>query len=191
MVASVTGYERVMTPVRTAARAMLGAIFVVQGWNAVRDPGTLATRAKKLTDQIGPPLQKVNANIPTDAETLVRVNGAVQVAGGLALLTPAHRLGAAALAASIVPTTYAGHAFWEFDEPKDRAGQRVHFMKNLGLMGGLIIAALDNDGKPGLAWRARHAAEAADKSARRFARDTRSKTAIARKSATVSRRLPI
>ncbi len=175
---------------RTAARGMLAAIFVVQGWNAVRDPTTLAPRAKKITDQVGPSLQKVHAKVPTDAESFIRFNGAVQLAGGLALLTRTHRAGAAALVASIVPTTIAGHAFWEFEEPADRAGQRIHFLKNVGLMGGLILAALDNDGKPGLAWRARHAADVADRSARRFARNTRSKTAIARRSAAVGRRLP-
>jgi putative oxidoreductase len=186
---------------RTAARAMLASVFVVSGVNAVKNPAKLALRAKKVTDQIGPTLQQIHPKIPTDAETLVRFNGAVHVVGGLAMLTPARRLGATVLAASMVPTTLAGHAYWEFEDPADRAQQRTHFLKNLGLMGGLILAALDNDGKPGLPWRARHAAGdaersvrraagEAERSVRRAAHNTKSKARVARKSAAVARRLP-
>jgi putative oxidoreductase len=180
-----------MTPVRTAARAMLASVFVVSGFKAAKDPAALAKRATKFTEQIAPTLKQISPKIPTDAETLVRINGAVHVIGGLAMLTPARRLGATALAVSLVPTTLAGHAYWEFDEPGDRAAQRAHFYKNLGLLGGLILAALDNEGRPGLPWRARHAADVAGKSVRRTAQNTKSKAAIARKSAKVGRRLPV
>jgi uncharacterized membrane protein YphA (DoxX/SURF4 family) len=178
-----------MTPMRTAARAMLASVFVVSGVNAVKNPAKLALRAKKVTDQVGPTLQQIHPKIPTDAETLVRLNGAVHV-GGLAMLTPAKRLGAAALAISLVPTTVAGHAYWEFEDPADRAQQRTHFFKNLGLLGGLILAAVDNDGKPSLSWRAHHAAGTAERSVRRAAQNTKSKARVARKSAAVARRLP-
>ncbi len=174
---------------RTAARAMLASVFVVSGVNAVKNPAKLALRAKKVTDQVGPTLQQIHPKIPTDAETLVRMNGMVHVVGGLAMLTPARRLGAAALAASLVPTTLAGHPYWELDEPVERGQNRTHFLKNVGLMGGLILAMLDNDGKPGLPWRARHAADAAERSVRRAAQNTKSKARVARKSAAVARRL--
>ncbi|HZD96759.1 MAG TPA: DoxX family protein [Micromonosporaceae bacterium] len=179
-----------MTPMRTAARAMLASVFVASGVNAVKNPAKLALRAKKVTDQVGPKLQQIHPKIPTDAETMVRVNGAVHIVGGLAMLTPAKRLGAAALAVSLVPTTLAGHAYWEFEDPADRAQQRTHFYKNLGLLGGLILAAIDNDGKPSVSWRAHHAAGAAERSVRRAAQNTKSKARVARKSAAVARRLP-
>ena len=169
---------------------MLASVFVVSGVNAVRNPAKFALRAKKVTDQVGPTLQQIHPKIPTDAETLVRFNGAVHIVGGLAMLTPARRLGAAALAVSLLPTTIAGHPYWELDEPVERNQNRTHFLKNLGLMGGLILAALDNDGKPGLPWRARHAADVAERSVRRAANNTRSKARVARKSAAVARRLP-
>ena len=175
---------------RTAARAMLASVFVASGVNAVKNPANLALRAKKVTDQVGPTLQQIHPKMPTDVETLVRVNGMVHIVGGLAMLTPARRLGAAALAASLVPTTIAGHPYWELDEPVERVQNRTHFLKNVGLMGGLILAVLDNDGKPGLPWRARHAADAAERSVRRAAQNTKSKARVARKSAAVARRLP-
>ncbi len=38
----------------------------------------------------------------------------------------------------------------------ERRHQETHFMKNLGLFGGLLLAAADTQGRPGLAWRASH-----------------------------------
>ena len=48
-----------------------------------------------------------------------------------------------ALAVSIVPTTAAGHRFWEIDDPVKRAQQRTQFLKNAAILGGLLIAAFD------------------------------------------------
>ena len=62
------------------------------------------------------------------------------------------------LVASVIPTTYAGHRFWEEVDDETRAQQHVHFLKNLGLLGGLILAANDTDGAPSLGWRARRRA---------------------------------
>ncbi|WP_433081808.1 DoxX family protein [Dactylosporangium sp. CA-052675] len=147
-----------MRPVRTAARSMLAAIFVVQGWAALTGPARLAGRAKPVTDRLEPTIKALHPSLPTDAETLVRVNGAAQMAGGVLLATGhATRPAALLLAGSLVPTTLAGHAFWDIENPQDRAQQRIHFMKNLGLMGGLLLAALDREGRPDLRWRAGHA----------------------------------
>ena len=60
----------------------------------------------------------------------------VQVgAGGLLALGKFRRLASWALVASVIPTTYAGHRFWEEVDEETRAQQRVHFLKNLGLLG--------------------------------------------------------
>jgi hypothetical protein len=59
-----------------------------------------------------------------------------------------------------VPTTLAGHRFWE-KEGADRQQQLIHFLKNLGLVGALLLAAVDTEGKPSVGWRARRAARRA------------------------------
>ena len=56
------------------------------------------------------------------------------------------RLSAAVLATSLVPTTLAGHRFWEAPA-ETRQQQQLHFFKNLSLLGGLLIAAGDTDGQ--------------------------------------------
>ena len=59
------------------------------------------------------------------------------------------------LAASLGPDDLAGHAFWEKTDPAKSAAAAQQFLKNVGLLGGLLMAAVDTAGKPGLAWRAR------------------------------------
>lgn len=165
-----------MSLVRLLARPMLASIFVIQGAAAIKNPEPLAPAAKPVIDRFLPALRKaapaaVAERIPDDTKTLVRINGAVQVLGGLALATGRAPRGAAlALIASMVPTTLAGHAFWEEDDPDKRAAQRVQLLKNAGLAGGLLLAAVDTEGKPGLMWRARHGAHDARVEARRAAK---------------------
>jgi len=175
-----------MTPVRTVARAMLAAIFVSSGAQSVAKPDRLVEKAKPLTDKMAPLLEK--SGLPTDARRLVQVNGAVQVVGGLMLMTPLRRLGGAALAGSLVPTTIAGHPFWQFKDPTERAMHRTHFLKNVGLMGGALLAAVDTGGEPGLRWRANRLAQDTSRAVRRSTSNAKSKASIARKSARLGRK---
>lgn len=160
---------------RSIARPLLSCVFVVQGLNAVRNPEPLVPRAKPVADRIVPLVKKVappqiGDHVPEDTKNLVRLNGAAQVVGGLALATGnARRLGATLLAASLVPTTLAGHRWWEIEDPTLRNQQRIHFMKNLSLFGGLMLAAVDTEGQPGLAWRATHGTKVAKREASRKA----------------------
>jgi putative oxidoreductase len=181
-----------MTPLRTAARTMLAAVFVTQGWAAFRHPERLAGRAKPVTDRMAPTLNAIHPSLPTEAETLVRANGAVQFTGGLLLATGRATTPAALmLAASLVPTTLAGHAYWQFEDPAERAQQRIQFLKNASMFGGLILAALDNEGRPGVAWRAgdlanraqrktRHATGHVTRGARRAVRTAKREARLAR-----------
>ncbi len=148
-----------MAITRKIARPMLAAMFVVGGVDALKRPDPKVPVAEPVTDPLAGPL-----GLPDDTAQLVRINGAVQIGAGLMLATGRlPRLAAAALAVSLVPTTLAGHRFWEA-EPDARAGQRIHFLKNVSMLGGLILAATDTEGRPSLAWRARKAAEQAQQS---------------------------
>lgn len=147
-----------MTLVRLVARPMLASIFVVQGVNTLRDPQPITPAAQRLTDKVAPTLQQASSAAPTDAETLARVNGAVQAGAGIALAAgKCPRLAALTLTATLVPTTLARHAFWEADSDEDKRTQRVHFLKNVSLAGGLLVAGVDRAGKPGMRWRAKRA----------------------------------
>jgi hypothetical protein len=87
------------------------------------------------------------------------VNAAVQVGGGLLLATgKLPRLASAALAFTVIPGSVGGHMFWNEADPQRKADERRAFMTDLSLLGGLIIAAVDTEGKPSLGWRGRRAA---------------------------------
>ena len=96
--------------------------------------------------------------LPADPARLVRLNGAVQLgAGALLAIGRVPRLASVALAASLVPTL-AGHRFWEETDLAAKADQRMQFLKNLAMLGGLMLAAMDTNGAPSLGWRAKMAA---------------------------------
>lgn len=139
---------------RRLARPMMAAVFINGGIDVLRHPKSRAEVAAPVATKVAEPLP-----LPSDPEQLVKINAAVQlVAGVLLALGRFPRLAATALAASLVPTTLAGHRFWEHDDPAQRAQQKIHFLKNTGLMGGLVLAMLDTEGAPSLGWRAKRAA---------------------------------
>ncbi len=151
-----------MTVVRLIARPMLASMFVYGGVNSLRNAVFIASRAAPIVDKIAPVANKATGPLPVevDATTLVRLNGATQVVAGLALATGRQpRLAALALAGSLVPTTLAGHRFWEESDPAQRTNQTIHFIKNLSMMGGVLLASVDTSGKPSVAWRVRRNAK--------------------------------
>ncbi|HEY1134446.1 MAG TPA: DoxX family protein [Nocardioides sp.] len=156
-----------MTVTRLIARPLLASMFVVGGINAFRNADALAPKAAKVTDKVVPKAQQAGVPVPADPVTLVRANAAVHVLAAAALATGrAPRASAIVLAATLAPTTVAGHPFWQETDPAAKGNQQVHFFKNVSMLGGLLLAAVDTDGKPGLAWRARRAAKDARREAK-------------------------
>lgn len=165
------------------ARPMMASMFVVGGVNAIKNADALALKAKKVTDRVVPLAQRAlpAAPIPTDPATLVRINAGVQMGAAAALATgTTPRLASAVLAVTLVPTTISGHPFWEESDPQAKTAQRIQFFKNVSMFGGLLLAAADTKGKPGLAWRAGHAVKSARKESRRLARTARREAKLAR-----------
>ncbi|WP_020522172.1 DoxX family membrane protein [Catelliglobosispora koreensis] len=180
-----------MKPVRAVARALLSGIFLASGARALAFPERLVPQAKRVTDRVAPLLEKADERLPTDPKTLVRINGAVQLGCGFLLATGLlSRPAAAVLAASLVPTTIAGHPFWEYEDEAARYQQQVHFLKNLGLLGGLLLAAADTEGQPGLRWRAAHLLDHQRRAINRTARTARREARLAVRAAKAGRHLP-
>ncbi|MGH3319989.1 MAG: DoxX family protein [Streptosporangiaceae bacterium] len=133
-----------MAIVRSIARPMLAAVFVTGGLDALRNPGPRAKRSEPVTDM----MTRSIPNLPRDPETLVRINAAVHIGTGVVFaLGKFPRLTPLVLAATLVPTTLGGHRFWEEEDAQQRAHQRTHFLKNTGLLGGLLFAAAAGKGR--------------------------------------------
>lgn len=149
-------------------------MFIIGGYNSLKNADAMAARAQPVLDRVKPLADKATASAPfeLDHPTIVRVNGAIHVAGGLALASGRWpRLASSVLAATLIPTTFGGHRFWEEDDPAMRGNQLTHFAKNASMLGGLLFAAVDTGGKPSLAWRARSRAKRARKRAGKRAED--------------------
>ncbi|MBO0840452.1 MAG: DoxX family protein [Sciscionella sp.] len=128
-----------MRVLEVASRAALGWVFIHAGSDVIRKPETPVHRAAPVLSAIR---SAAPVTLPDDI-TLVRVNAATQVTAGAALaLGIAPRAAATVLIGSLVPTTFGGHRFWEFDDPEQRVGQRNHFIKNLSIVGGLLHVAI-------------------------------------------------
>ena len=117
----------------TAARWLSASTFLIHGLEAAVDPGPGRIEAARA----------IHTPLP---EVMVRLNGAAMVLAGVMLgLGQRPRAGAAILAASMVPTTLAGHPYWRLDAVEDadaRAEMRIHFTKNASLTGALALIAL-------------------------------------------------
>ncbi|MGA5421334.1 DoxX family protein [Streptomyces lavendulocolor] len=139
---------------RKLARPLLASAFLTGGLRTLRDPKSAVPVAEPVT---GPLSARIPA-LPDDPAKLVRLNAAVQVGAGVMFATGRFpRLSALALAAGLVPTTLAAHAYWTAEDPEERERLRIDFYKNLSLLGGLLIAAADTHGKPSLAHRVKNA----------------------------------
>ena len=87
----------------------------------------------------GRPKLVAAAGIP-QPERAVVLNGAVMILAGLLLsLGIAPRIAAALLIGSMIPTTIVGHPFWKEVPGPEYEKQLLQFLKNLGLIGGLLM----------------------------------------------------
>jgi putative oxidoreductase len=170
-----------MTIVRRLARPLLAASFVREGLDAVLHPGKRVERARPLVQAVATPL-----GLPQDPELLIRANGAVMVgAGALFALGRLPRLTGLVLAATLAPGVYLHvNSLRSEKDGERRKAELDDLLRDLARFGGALIAAVDTEGRPGLAWRGRHAAEhlgasaertkrAARREARRAAKDAR------------------
>jgi putative oxidoreductase len=131
--------RRILAPLRPAARLLTGSTYALLGFDALREPGGRTAQAAGVLAAL-----RQWVPLPEDDELVVRGNAAVMVAGGTLLaMGKFPRLSALALAGSLIPTTWAGHAYWKIEDPAARKMQRIQFHKNLAMLGGLLLAVLD------------------------------------------------
>jgi putative oxidoreductase len=148
---------------RRVARPLLATIFVWGGVNALRELEGHVQQVKPFLDKtVGKNSDRLPDAMPTEPRALVQADAVVKIGAGLAFgLGKLPRLSALLLAGSLVPTTLAAHQFWTIDDSGERAQQKIQFLKNLGLLGGLLIASGDTEGRPSLGWWARRTARQA------------------------------
>jgi len=118
-------HTRRMSPYITlVGRILLAFIFVAAA------PRHFTAEAAAHARDLGVPL----------ARWLVPLSGAMALAGGLGLLFGV-RVDASAwlLVAFLVPVTIGLHAFWRYTDPTQVHVQQAMFVKNLALLGALLL----------------------------------------------------
>ena len=145
--------------IRRIARPLLSAVFIGQGIETLRNPSVTLEATEPTVAALRTLPEPYGDKVPSNPETVARINAAVQVSGGLLLATgKLPRIASAALAVTVIPGSLGGHLFWTEKDPQRKAEQRRALLTDLSLLGGLIIAAADTAGKPSLGWRGRQAA---------------------------------
>jgi uncharacterized membrane protein YphA (DoxX/SURF4 family) len=182
-----------MSLLRFVARSMLASYFVVNGVKALRHPEDLVASAEPVADKVVPLVNSVlpesaRSYLPTDTTGFVKLNGVLQVAGGLSLATGIfRRLGAGVLALTTVPHVLASNPLGA--KGADRTVAQSQLGKNVALLGGVLLAAQDTEGKPNLAWKVRTQKQlVAKEAARRKAELERDARATAADAAKLARR---
>ena len=170
--------------IRKLARPMLASVYIADGVKTVTNASEYAGDAERVVDTIKSVLPSQYAQyIPSDPETVAKINGGLKIgAGSTFALGKAPRLSAGLLAASTVGTLLGRNAFWEAKNEDDKQRRRNGAMTNVALLGGVLLASADTEGKPGLAWRAQDAAKRSKKNIQQ-ALPTQSETDKAKKKA--------
>jgi putative oxidoreductase len=169
-----------MTLVRRLARPLLAVSFIQEGLDAVLHPAKRVEQARPLVQAVAAPL-----NLPQDPEVLIRANGAVMMgAGALFALGRFPRITGLALAATVAPGVYLHVMSLRSEKDGERRkGELDDLLRDLGRLGGALLASVDTQGRPGLAWRGRHAAGHLGASAQRTTRAARREAKRAAKDA--------
>jgi putative oxidoreductase len=107
-----------------AGRILLASIFLMSGYGKIGGfAGTAGYMASK-----GLPMAEVLLAITI----VIEIGAALMIIGGYKA-----RLGATALLLWMIPVTFIFHNFWALPADQQQI-QSIMFMKNLGLMGGML-----------------------------------------------------
>lgn len=119
-----------------AGRLAVAPILIVGAKSALDNAEALAPMIKKQMEQVG------LSDLPVEASSLVKFNAYAQMAGAAALsLGMFKRTAAAGLATSLALTTVAGHQFWSEETEEAANAQKLHFFKNLAMIGYMVSIA--------------------------------------------------
>ncbi|TKV29743.1 DoxX family membrane protein [Arthrobacter sp. NamB2] len=162
-----------MTLVRVIARPLIASSFALSGVDRLRSAGTTAPQLKPVLaglTRVVPSAAAVTGN-----EKLVgQVLGATQVGAALLLgIGRFSRVAALLLAVTATVNTLVDYRSADGSTTEGKKARRSQLLRNLSLIGAVLLATVDTNGRPGIAWRAEHLAIDAKKSAAGLGRDAR------------------
>jgi uncharacterized membrane protein YphA (DoxX/SURF4 family) len=107
-------------------RIILGAFYLYNAWNHF-------TSTDMLQGYAG------SKGIPSP-RLAVQVSGALLAIAGITFILGFFpEIGVLSLVIFYVPVSFLMHNFWTIEDPQMKAGERVQFLKNMGLLGSALM----------------------------------------------------
>jgi putative oxidoreductase len=107
-------------------RILFGGYFAYSGFNHFKMLDMMSGYAKSK----GAPLPKLS----------VAFSGLLLLIGGLSVLfNIVPSVGFVSLALFLIPVTFIMHAFWKVQDPTAKMHEMINFMKNIALLGAVLI----------------------------------------------------
>ena len=157
--------------IRRIARTALASYFLNEAAKAFKNTQSQAEEAAPFVEFVS---RESGSKVPNDPEMIVKGQGALMGAAGTALaLGKFPRLSAALLAPTVGANAYMHEAFWAEKDPEVKARKQSNFFRTAAIVGGVLLAAADTAGKPGLAWRTSHGVDVTRREAKRAAKTAR------------------
>lgn len=123
--------------IRTIARPLLASWFVYDGVSAVLDPGPRAARSAPLVRPL-----LASTGVDVEVKRVVQAHGAATLIAATALaFSKTPRTSAFLLATLAAASVAAAEPYWLESDHDLREASREQFLKNVGLLGGTLIAA--------------------------------------------------
>ena len=145
-----------MNPVRLLARPLLASAYIANGIARVRDPRSSAESTEAVLA-----VARKFVDLPVGPETVARACGAAQAGAGALLEIGKFPRAASAVLVSTYVMDLAGDALrsGKAQTKEEKATRRGELLMRSSMLGGALLASVDTAGRPGLMWRAQHAAE--------------------------------
>lgn len=154
--------EASLSIIRALARPMLASSFIFSGLDRLRHADATAA-------QLAPVLGPLSAALPVEAseKNLARILAGAQVGAGVLLAAGKFsRPAAVVLALTAGLNTVVEYRNANTDTKENRSHRRNQLTKSIGLIGGVLLASVDTEGRPGLAWRTEKLLASGKKSAK-------------------------
>ncbi|WP_193104112.1 hypothetical protein [Brachybacterium sp. FME24] len=165
-----------MALVRRIARPLLAAPFVVEGVRTALRPEREIDVYPQAFEAVDSTLSKSSAPSFVDARTIIRATGVI--AAGAGVLYAANRCPRAAAAALLMTTSvgWVGRKkVWEL-RGEERTQEIQAILTDAGLLGGVLLAVVDHDGRPSLGYQMNQFVERSQKKAAAKQRELEKKT---------------
>lgn len=172
-----------MALVRRIARPLLAAPFIFEGVRTALRPEREIDVCPEAFEAVDTALSKTSAPGFVDVRSIIRVSGAVAAGAGVMYATNRYPRAAAAALLATTSVGWAGRKrVWEL-RGQERVQEIRSILTDAGLLGGVMLAVVDHEGRPSLGYQMNQFVERSQKAAQKKQRELEKKAGQVEKKA--------